>query len=237
MAVVGSAIDGGAVLLGALVGGVLTYLGAKAQTRLEYRNRKWDALRAAAIEISHNQPLLHLDFDRILPYFLARAHRRPHADQERLGQLIPRHAPYRSTVYDRFFTELVSSRLGSELTTYYGLIGGLNARPRAPAFSVEVGFGHQCTELAHAILLADDLLLEIRKELSKSRVASWGRNIDFDETCSTRERYLIAAQLVKFRLADLVAFLEGKGPPRGFPRLLAEQPEKWSPFVDAARQV
>jgi hypothetical protein len=125
----GAVISAAAALIGAVIGGGLTYAAAMHQYKLQYTDKRRDALRAILVEICENQSCLALD--RALPAWLARSYADP-IHERKLKEIISQTTYYSTRVYDRLFAELIASRYGPELKAYYNNLESLNKASREP---------------------------------------------------------------------------------------------------------
>lgn len=194
---------------GAFIGGAATWWAAKTQYETEYKYKKWDALRAVLIELCQNQASLFHDLDRALPAWLARAHRRGGVPLKDIAGYVRSTAIYRTQIYDALFAEVVTTRFGSELVSYYRRLKALNDfTANASDFDPDRNFDDYVFLLAHALEGAIDLARELIGELDKSPIKRWGRNKDIEEVELNTPRDRTAALLVKFDLQNLKAWEE-----------------------------
>jgi len=224
-----------AVLLGALI----TYWAAKIQYTTEYTYKKWDALRAVLIELCHNQASLFRDLDRSLPAWLARSHRRGGISKGKLKEFVLQTRRYDNVAYDRLFPELIATKFGSELATYYRRLAWLNGwTSKENEIDVDRDFDTYILALANSILIADDLIPAINEECKKSPVKSWGKNLDIEDFEHSRQRYRFGAELAKFDLQSIEEFLQDRKKFGGrVPDILMNSDSVWfAPYVEAAQE-
>ena len=210
-------------LVGALVGGIVTYYASLRQYRVEHATKQNSALNAVLIEICRNQSLLTSELDRALPLWLSRRHESPSvADHLRkITSPLPRCA---TRVFDAFFTELIPSRYGSELKTYYDRVSYINHLSKshetglpAEEFSVYVRM------LALAIEVADDVAAELNQYVSKANLKGWGRENDFEAMANERDRALYMAALFRTKLSDLERFIGSRDEGQALPDLIRKK--------------
>jgi hypothetical protein len=235
----GAIVGAVAGLVGAMIGGAVTYWAAKTQYTTEYSYKKWDALRAVLIELCHNQASLYRDLDRSLPAWLARSHRRGgDAALERIKKFVLQSRQYETLVYDRLFSELIATKFGSELASYYRRLNWLNGWTSKPqAIDIDHDFDSYTFALANSILLADDLIRAIIIECRQSPVQSWGKNLDIEEFKASRQGYLFGAELAKYDLHSIEEFVQHGTRPNYFPDILANSDVAlFIPYVAAAKE-
>lgn len=225
-------------LLGALIGGLATYLASTRQYRIEYQTRLRAALVAALIEICRNHPTLFNELDRVLPLWLSRKHDSITA-KDHLKEVTSQIPRYHTRVHDNFFIELITSKFGSEIKTYYDKIifinelsikntGGLNPSQ----------FPSYVTSLAISIEAADALAKEIHRYCKKEIIDKWGKDdyFGFIEEVSDRSLYMTA--LTRTKLSDIEIYLKtGVAPPSI--RIVITRKDKNSlfPWIIPAREL
>lgn len=235
----GGVVGAAAALLGAFIGGSVTYWAAKIQYTTEYSYKKWDALRAVLIELCHNQASLFRDLDRSLPAWLARCHRRGGLSKGQIKEFVLQTRRYENMVYDRLFPELIATKFGSELATYYRRLAWLNGwTSKENEIDVERDFDTYVLTLANSILIADDLIPAINKECRNSPTKSWGKNLDIEDFELSRQRYRFGAELAKFDLESIEEFLgDRKRFSNRFPDILIKSDSAlFAPYVEAAHE-
>jgi hypothetical protein len=227
----GALVGAAAGLLGAGIGGAATYWAAKIGFNTEYNYKKWDALRAVLRELSGNYHSMILDLDRALPAWLARSHRRGGVPEKTLRDYVGQTARYRNMVFDRLFSELVSSKFGSELTSYYERVAWLNDWTSRSATVDIVGyFDDYIFSLANNIEAADDLIEAIDAECRGSPVQPWGKNLDMETVKSFRTRARLLAKLAKHDLDSIEKTLTGSAQLSAYERATFEE------YASAARE-
>jgi hypothetical protein len=204
---IGNAVSAAAGLVGAVIGGVATYIAAMRQHRAEYAFRKDNALGAVLIEICQNQPGLAKALDDALPAWLARLDLRTPLGIASVREILAGARTFRTRIYDAMLPDLLTSEFASELMTYYDRIRWLNgiAPPHAtldPAY-----FRDYADTLSGALRFADDLVLELSKRRKTSRVQPWGKNHDVDAFLGSRDRNRCLAELTRHKLEELKAYL------------------------------
>jgi len=224
-------------ILGAVLGAWFAYLAAKNQYLTEYRLKKWDALRAASIELCRNQDSLYRDLDRALPIWLARAHTRGGITKNQLADLISQTAHFQTTIYSGLFAELVTTKFGSELVSYSGRIGWLNEWKPKTIEEMEQYFSNYVTNLANAIKITNELVPEIAEDLRRSPIVPWGKNLDLQEFERNKPHYRFAAELAFCDLKDIERFVEGGAGPSNFSDFLKRSDRNWfSSYLEAAKK-
>ena len=232
----GGVVGAGAALIGAAIGSAATYWAAKTQYVTEYNYKKWDALRGVLIELYTNQPMLTLDLDRSLPAWLARVHRRGAANSlKKLEGYIQQTRHYESAIHKALFADLIATRFGSELALYYRRLAWLNEwAPKATQREIDRDFGSYILNIANAILLANDLVPQIAREIRRSPVKTLDKNFSLDEFMKTRQRSMFMAELSKFDLHAAQEMLDG-GASRQFPKILLEARSELESYIKWAK--
>ena len=232
----GGVVGAGAALVGAAIGSAATYWAAKTQYVTEYNYKKWDALRAVLVELYTNQPMLSLDLDRSLPAWLARAHRK--GDAASLGKLegyIQQTRNYENAIYKALFADLIATRFGSELAVYYRRLAWLNEwTSKTTQRDIDRDFDSYILTMANAILVADDLVPQIAREIGKSPVKTLDKNFSLDDFMKARQRSVFMAELSKFEL-DAAEEMLGTSPSRQFPQVLLDAPGLLKSYIKAAK--
>ena len=232
----GGVVGAGAALVGAAIGSAATYWAAKTQYVTEYNYKKWDALRAVLVELYTNHPSLERDLDRSLPAWLARAHRRGDAAAlKKLEAFIQQTGYYETAIYKALFADLVATRFGSELAVYYRRLAWLNEwTSKTAQRDIDHDFNSYIMNMANAILVADDLVPQIAREIAKSPVKTLDKNFSLHDFKQARQRPVFLAELSKFDLRGAEEMLGGQSS-RQFPKVLLDAPGLLESYIAAAK--
>jgi len=214
----GAVVGAIAGLVGAVIGGAATYVASIRQYRTEYRMKQHAALIAALLEISRNHASLFRDLDRVIPLWLARSYfERPHD----LAKVSSGFARYDVRVYQNFFSELVASKYGPELKTYYDRIEYLNAVTTAHPQGIPPELFHTLVpQLALSLELTHEILEELASACAKELKQAWGKESDYQSVHNARDDALLLAAMFRTNLADLEDALAGRDAPTIATRLI-----------------
>ena len=198
-------------LIGALIGGLCTYIAARAQHKREYETLQHNALISVLLEICRNQPKMVLELDRVIPLWLAREYIKPEAQTKHLSDLASPLVKYTTRTFDSFYKETVSSKYGPEIDQYYRCINDLNFLAEKynnslPAEELRLYVG----SLSHAIGRAIDLVHELHHFCHQDVKKNWGRDQDISSFLENTKRSLFLSALYRTSLDDIDKYLLGK---------------------------
>jgi len=225
-------------LLGAVIGAIATYLATTRQYQTEYDTRQRAALAASLLEIFRNQSTLIRELDRVLPLWLSRQHDVP-SGSGHLRNITKPIVKYQTKVYDSFFTELIPSRFGPELKTYYDRVTFINclADDYHDGLPATEFYGY-VRALALSVEIADDLARAIHQHVAKQLQEGWGKENDFKTFEDMSERSLYMAALFRTKLQDLEDFIADGTLSSGIPsRITAQDKSHLRPWVLPAREI
>jgi hypothetical protein len=201
----GALLGAFAGLVGAGVGGAATYWASVHQYRTEYRTKQTAALAAVLMEISWNQNMLIHELDRVLPLWLSRRHDSPSAAAY-LKEVTGPRPELDVRIYDAFFAELIPSKHGPELKTYYDRLRQVNSHEESvPANS----FQEYVRAIALATEIAYPLIDALRLDVGKFVPAGWGIKELSASIAAGQQRAIYMAGLHRTDLDKLEKFAAG----------------------------
>ncbi len=105
-------------LLGAIVGGILTYFATLRQQRIQQKKMDLSMCSLVLLELLENQNIFGRDIDRILPIWLVRG--RPMSrEAPSVAELTSQSAAPADRIYTHFFPQLAVTAIGPALMNYY----------------------------------------------------------------------------------------------------------------------
>jgi hypothetical protein len=236
-AIIGAAIGAVAALVGAGLGGFLSYYGVMHQYDRQYGDRRRDVLRAALVEICENQASLVRDLDRVLPAWLARCQANPRVEAQ-LREIIGQTRDYSTDVYEHLFAELIATRYGPEIKSYYGYVSWLGKQaPQAEVFDIQRHFDDYARTLAYAISFGVPLGRSIAAECAKSPHTAYQNDLVLENFTASIDNSLFLEALARTDLDTLEAFVYGDEPKPPLPAVLSRcDPARLEPWIAAARE-
>ncbi len=171
----------------------------------------------------------------MLPLWLSRKHDHATASGH-LKEITCPILTYQTRVYDSFFTELLPSRFGPELKTYFDRVAFINGLSKRYSSGLPSGaFSSYVEALALAVEVADELAKEIHRYCSAELLANWSKENDYNGLVKGSEESLYRAALYRTKLQDLEQYLSRSVPIPSLPRRITEKEMKMLAWVTPAR--